>query len=230
MRTLIFLIIAPLLFLPAIAFSQTEVPQAPPHAASVANSIVNGAQDPAVLLTPMRAGEPADAALINDMCQQKERKIQVYRLTNAPANDVAESVNKWLQGKLNSNKATVKGFICNAPVIIVPDPVTNSLIVSVASDFEDAAELDSLIRNSERGSNQIEINAVIKKTVDGQTTVLTSPGIILLENTTGSITVDTPEGELTLELTARIVHQVDPTQQPPRSANRTSDQDADSSK
>ena len=224
MRTLIYIVIAPLLFLPAISFSQTDAPQTPPQAASAAGSIADVIQEPAVLLTPMQAGG-ADAALINDMCKLKERRVQVYRLNNAAVNDVAESVNQWLQGKLKSNKATVRGFICNAPVIIVPDPVTNSLIVSVASDFGEAVELDAIIRELDRAPNQIEIQAVIKKTVNGQATVLSSPSLLMLENTTGSITVDTPEGELTLELTARIVNRND-LSRPPRSANGSTDGDS----
>lgn len=229
MRALIFLIIAPLLFLPAIAFCQTELPQTGQNAAS-SPTIGNVDQDPAVLLTPMQAGQPADVALINDVCQQKERNVQVYRLSNAPADDVAESVNQWLQARLKSNKATVNGFICNAPVIIVPDPVTNSLIVSVASDFAESDQIDTIIHELDRAPSQIAVAAVIKKTVGGQTTVLASPSIIVLENMTGSITVSSPEGELTIELTARIVNQSNPVQQPPHSAERPSDPEKDNSR
>jgi type II secretory pathway component GspD/PulD (secretin) len=227
MRTLIFLSIAQLFFLTASALAQTDVAPAASHPAVAGNS--DSPQDPAVLLTPMQQGEPADAALINDMCQLKERKVNVYRLQNAAANDVAESVNQWLQGKLKSNKATVRGFICNAPVIIVPDPVTNSLIVSVASDFAETADLDAMIKELDLAPRQIAVAAVIKKTVGGQTTVLTSPSIIMLENTQGSITVSTPEGELTIELTARIVNPTGQVQ-PPRTANRPTGQDSDGSK
>ena len=222
MRTLIYFVIAPLLFLPAIAFSQTHAPQTLPQAASAAGSIADVTQEPAVMLTPMQAGG-ADAALINDMCQLKERRVQVYRLNNVAVNDVAESINQWLQGKLKSDKATVRGFICNAPVIIVPDPVTNSLIVSVASDFGESVELDAIIRDLDRAPNLIAVHAVIKKTIDGRATVLTSPNLTMIENTTGSITVDTPEGELTIELTARVV-------KPHRTVQRSSEPDEETSK
>ena len=230
MRKFIYLVIVPTLFLSAIVF-RTAVSQAHPQDSAVdSHAEVDNNQDKAVLLTPIQSGEPADAALINDMCKLKERQVQIYRLNNAPVNDVAESINKWLQARLKSDKASVNGFICNAPVIIVPDPVTNSLIVSVVADFEEKAELQTIIRDLDRSANQIEVHAVIKQTIDGKTTVLSSPKLIMRENFTGSITTTTPEGELTIELTARIVNPDDSTQPPSRTAKRPANLGAENSK
>lgn len=210
--------------LPALALAQTAAPSVPGSSESSPTAVQSGdandSQNPAVILKPIQPGSKFDMALIDDVCVHTKRRAQVYRLKNAAVEEVADSINQWLKSKLNLKGAQVNGFICNAPVIIVPEIATNSLIVSVAADFKAADELNEIIQLLDRKPDMIEIQAVLKKTADGKTDVLTVPRIIAKENDQCSVTVDTEEGQFTIELTARVIKDNGTVQQPPRSAQK----------
>ena len=191
--------------------------------AGVVQADENPDQSPAVILKPIRPDSKFDMALIDDVCVHSKRQAQVYQFKHAAVEEVAELINQWLKTKLNAKGAKVDGFICNAPVIIVPEVATNSLIVSVAADFEDANTLQEIIESLDRASNTIEIEAVLKKTANGRTEVLAVPSLIVSENNTASVTVDTKEGQLTIELTARVVKGESLMQTQPRTAQQPTD-------
>ncbi len=160
-------------------------------------------QNPAVMLTPISGDSKLNLSLIDDVCAHQERRVQVFRLTNAPVQDVADTLNQWLQSKLGKGQAEVDGFICNAPVIIVPELATNSLIVSMASDFSQAQQIEKIIQTLDRKPRTIRVQAVLKKTVNGQTTVIGQPHLILRENEQGAVTFGTSDEKYTIEITAR---------------------------
>lgn len=191
---------------PTLSVAQSVAPAAldsSPTADHAADSSVS--QNPAVILKPIRPNSKFDMALIDDVCVHTKRRAQIYRLKNAAVEKVADSVNQWLKSKLNLKGAAVNGFICNAPVIIVPEVATNSLIVSVAADFEAMDELSAMIQEMDRVPHTIEIKAVLKKTVDGKTDVLAIPHLIANDNQECSLTVETEDGQFTIELTARVI-------------------------
>jgi hypothetical protein len=210
---------------PTLALAQTTTPSVPGSAEPSPTAVqsagdADNTQNPAVILKPIQPGSKFDMALIDDVCVHTKRRAQVYRLKNAAVEEVADSINQWLKSKLNLKSAQVNGFICNAPVIIVPEIATNSLIVSVAADFKAADELNEMILQLDRTSNTIEIQAVLKKTVDGKTDVLAIPRLIAKENSQCSVTVDTEEGQFTIELTARVIKDDGSRQETLRSAQK----------
>ncbi len=81
-----------------------------------------------------------------DAADVRERRNEVYRLKNSFAPDVAEAVNQYLVSKREVEMAApglLSAFeMVEREVIVVPEPVSNSLIVSATPQyFEDIAQL-----------------------------------------------------------------------------------------
>ena len=183
----------------------------------------NDLQNPAVILKPMRPNSRFDMSLIDDVCKHTKRKTQIYALKHVDVEIVAESINQWLKSKLDVKGAEVNGFICNAPVIIVPDLATNSLIVSVTTDFKEMDELGTMIEELDRAPNLIEISAILKKTVDGKTKVLAKPRLTTLENHACRVTLDTEDGQFSIELIPRLINSEESMDDSLRSAENADD-------
>lgn len=208
---------------PELSVAQPTAPSASDSLAADAQAEdTNSAPNPAVILKRIQPNSKFDMSLIDNVCVHTKRRAQVYRLKNAAVEEVADSVNQWLKSKLNLKGAAVNGFICNAPVIIVPEVATNSLIVSVAADFDALEELGALIQEMDRSPHTIEIKAVLKKTVDGKTEVVATPHLIANDNQECSLTVETKDGQFTIELTARVINSEDSMQESVRSAQKKS--------
>ena len=98
------------------------------------------------------AGSQADLAVVYaillqlDASETRQRRTEVYRLKNSPAEDVAIALNEWLR---TEREAEVAAELAISPfeqiereVVIVPELVSNSLIVSATPRyFEEIADL-----------------------------------------------------------------------------------------
>ena len=102
------------------------------------------------------AGSQADLAVVYaillqlDASDTRQRRTEVYRLKNSPAEDVATALNEWLR---TEREAEAAAEIAISPfeqiereVVIVPELVSNSLIVSATPRYfeEIAALVDEL--------------------------------------------------------------------------------------
>ncbi len=102
------------------------------------------------------AGSQADLAVVYAILLQldasdiRQRKTEVYRLKNSPAEDVAAALNEWLQTEREAEAAAdlaISPFEqIEREVVIVPELVSNSLIVSATPRYfeEIAALVDEL--------------------------------------------------------------------------------------
>ena len=165
----------------------------------------NKQTESSVILTPIRSDQDANLKLIQQVCAPVNRDIKVYQLQYADVVDAAEAVNEWLKSTLGTDAASINGFICNAPVLLVVDAKTNSLIVSVAEGFAEAEKLEKLIQ----GLDRIPANVIIKAVVTGPDHIkgkVVSRSFVLSlgENQTQSLTFETREGICTIELTPRV--------------------------
>lgn len=118
-----------------------------------------GAQEGESSLIPLRfavdvrtnsiiaSGSAGDLAVVEaillrlDESEVIKRKTQVFRLKNAPANDVASAINSYLTNErqvrqLNINVFSTFEFL-SKEVVIVPETVSNSLIVSATPEYFD---------------------------------------------------------------------------------------------
>ncbi|MFH1264516.1 MAG: secretin N-terminal domain-containing protein, partial [Planctomycetota bacterium] len=114
-------------------------------------------------------GSEGDLAIIEalllrlDAEEVEERKTTVYRLKNSPAPDVAETVNEYLRSRrmveLAAPGAASPFQQIEREVIVVPEQVTNSLIISATPRFYTAIE--ELVKDLDEAPAQVMIQVVI---------------------------------------------------------------------
>lgn len=114
-------------------------------------------------------GSPGDLRIIEalllrlDQKDVEQRKNTVYRLKNAPADAVARSVNDFLRSERSVQQAA-PGAISpfqqiESEVVVVPEPVGNSLIISATPRFFD--EIEALVEKLDAQPPQVMIQVLI---------------------------------------------------------------------
>ena len=98
-----------------------------------------------------------------DQKDVEQRKNTVYRLKNAPAEAVARSVNDFLRSERTVQQAA-PGAISpfqqiESEVVVVPEPVSNSLIISATPRFFD--EIEVLVEKLDAQPPQVMIQVLI---------------------------------------------------------------------
>lgn len=93
----------------------------------------------------------------------QQRKTEVYRLKNSPANDVAVAVNDFLRSE-RQVQAAVPGALnpfqqLESEVVVVPEPVSNSLIISATPRFFE--EIKELVEKLDAQPPQVMIQVLI---------------------------------------------------------------------
>ena len=174
------------------------------------------------------AGPKGDLQVIEDLLfrldckspqqqQPAQRKTSVYRLQNAPAEDVAFAINQWLEER-SPTEAGVDPAADNAASsarrqpIVVPELVSNSLIVSTTFEGDQAKELDELIRALDTRPDMIKIKMLLKKTVDGKETVLCQPHMVTVDQQVAKVTIGSGDASYTIELTPYVISGGKPTE------------------
>jgi type II secretion system protein D len=120
-------------------------------------------------------GPAGDLALVEalllrlDETDVQQRVNTVYRLKNAPALDVAQAVNEFLRTERKVQQAA-PGVInpfeqIEREVIVVPEPVSNSLIISATQRF--TKEIMTLIEKLDEQPPQVMIQVVIAEVALG---------------------------------------------------------------
>jgi len=93
------------------------------------------------------SGSPNDLTVVEaillrlDESDVRQRKTTTYRLKNSPATDVANAINQYLQSERQIQQVQ-PGLVSpfeqlDREVVVVPEPVSNSLIVSATPRFYD---------------------------------------------------------------------------------------------
>jgi type II secretion system protein D len=92
-----------------------------------------------------------------------ERRAEVYRLRNAPALDVAVSVNELLRSERVLTQASAGSEnvyeLIEREVIVVPEPISNSLIISASDRFFD--RIMELVKELDEQPPQVVIQVLI---------------------------------------------------------------------
>ena len=96
-----------------------------------------------------------------DESDVRERETQVYRLKNAPALDVANSINQLLQAERAVQEQGVRSAFqqIQEEVVVVGEPVTNSLIVTATPRYFD--EIRRIIDELDRRPPMVMIQVLI---------------------------------------------------------------------
>lgn len=114
-------------------------------------------------------GSQADLAIIEALLLRldeedvEQRVNQVYRLKNAPAADVATAINEFLRSERVVQQAA-PGMLSpfeqiEREVIVVPEPVSNSLIISATPRFSE--EIQKVVEELDKQPPQVMIQVVI---------------------------------------------------------------------
>jgi len=115
------------------------------------------------------SGSAGDLAIVEavllrlDEADIEVRKSKIYRLRNAPAIDVANSINQFLRSERQVQQAgpgTLSPFRqIEHEVVVVPEPVSNSLILSATPRYFD--EIEKLIQDLDAQPPQVMIQVLI---------------------------------------------------------------------
>ena len=164
-------------------------------------------------------------ALISRLDQEgiERRQNEVYRLKNAPAVDVAESINEFLRSERMVQQAapgiTSPYQQIESEVIVVPEPVSNSLIISATPGFFD--KIMDLLEDLDAAPDQVMIQVLIAEInlndtdefgieLGLQDSILFDRSLLkVLDTTTESTALSTSEGVITT--TQEIIQSADNT-------------------
>jgi len=97
-----------------------------------------------------------------DLLDVQQRQTSVHRLKNAPAVDVASAINMFLRSErqVQAVPGTLSPFQqIESEVIVVPEPVSNSLIISATPRF--FKEIESLVNSLDEQPPQVMIQVLI---------------------------------------------------------------------
>ncbi len=97
-----------------------------------------------------------------DLLDVQQRKTSVHRLKNAPARDVANSVNLFLRSErqVQAVPGTISPFQqIESEVIVVPEEVSNSLIISATPRFY--KDIEKLVNDLDKQPPQVMIQVLI---------------------------------------------------------------------
>lgn len=119
--------------------------------------------------TIVASGSPGDLTIIEaillrlDESDVQERRSIVYRLKNAPAFDVATAVNEFLRSERRVQTVSPGAFSpfqrIEAEVVVVPEPVSNSLIISATPRYYD--EVVRVVERLDAEPPQVMIQVLI---------------------------------------------------------------------
>ena len=153
----------------------------------------------------------------------ERRTNEVYRLKNAPATDVARSINEFLRSERMVQQAapgTTSPFQqIESEVIVVPEPVSNSLIISATPRFFD--EMMELVEKLDEAPDQVMIQVLIAEIslndtdefgieMGLQDSILFDRSLLkVMDTTTTSTALSTPSGVVTT--TQEIIQSADNT-------------------
>ena len=115
------------------------------------------------------SGPARDLQVIEDLLNRLDARAvnnfpaQVYRLSNAPAQDVADAINSYLDGRtdlIDADPRTATGVpAVSRAIIVTPEVVSNSLIVSALPEY--LGEIENIIRSLDRRPPMIQVKVLI---------------------------------------------------------------------
>jgi len=144
------------------------------------------------------------------------RKTTVYRVKYAAAQEVAWAVNHELTTMLGE-KPKHEGFIVDSPVVIIPEVITNSLLISAKPAYMD--KILGMIRKLDKAPTQIMVQFLIEEIEDGKATVLSRPQVMTLDGAEAIIEIGSEKKKMRVSLTPHIVQWDDERKHRPNTSN-----------
>jgi type II secretion system protein D len=115
------------------------------------------------------SGPEGDLQVIEDLIIRLDesdidtRLLRVYRLSNAPAEDVAQALNSYIDGRrdiIAADPSAVGGFEqVRREIIVIPEIVSNSLLISATPQY--FAELEPVIQSLDRRPSMVKVKVLL---------------------------------------------------------------------
>ena len=115
------------------------------------------------------SGPAGDLQVVEDLLNRldereiNERQVVVHRLSNAPVLDVADAINTWLDSRaavIDEDPRAVGGVNqTNREVIVVPEVVSNSLIIQARTEY--LAEISQIVQALDRRPPMVKVKVLI---------------------------------------------------------------------
>ena len=119
--------------------------------------------------TIIASGPAGDLQVVEDLLNRldasdvQKSMTQVYRLSNAPALDISDAINEWLDTRndiINEDPRSNLGVpLTNRAINVVPEVVSNSLIVTARPEYR--AEIESIIKALDRRPPMVKVKVLI---------------------------------------------------------------------
>ena len=112
------------------------------------------------------SGPDGDLRVVEDLLIRLDendiaaRRVSVYRLSNAPVLDVSDAINAWLEERAAQTDTVVNNVLTERrDVILVPEVISNSLIVSARPEYY--YQVESIIRALDRRPPMVKVKVMI---------------------------------------------------------------------
>lgn len=115
------------------------------------------------------SGPAGDLQVIEDLIFRLDeadidmRSVRVYRLSNAPAEDVAQALNSYIDSRRDINAAdpgAISAFEqVRRELIVIPEIVSNSLLISATPQY--FAELEPVIQAFDRRPSMVKVKVLL---------------------------------------------------------------------
>ena len=112
------------------------------------------------------SGPDGDLRVVEDLLIRLDendiaaRRVSVYRLSNAPVLDVSDAINAWLEERAAQTDTLVSNVLTERrDVILVPEVISNSLIVSARPEYY--YQVESIIRALDRRPPMVKVKVMI---------------------------------------------------------------------
>lgn len=144
-------------------------------------------------------------------------ETSVHRLKHISAAEAAKKIDAALREK-HGIETRVQGLVVESQLIVIPEPVSNSLIVAALPEFVPAVR--ELIEKADRPPRQFTVEARVTRVDGKQRRLLISPRISTIAGRPANVLIQDGEGHgYELEI---IVEDVRPEQEPsPRTGGKT---------
>ena len=136
--------------------------------------------------------------------KKSPRSTVTYRIKNVEAQKLAEAVNQVLRFMVKKELKR-DGFIVDSPVVIIPEPTSNSLIVCATQEYQ--KKVAEIIRDVDERPTMVMIQVLVEEIENGKATVLSRPQVMTVDGTEAFVEFGSEEKKLRIRFTPHVVQE-----------------------
>jgi len=182
-----------------------EAPEPDPISLALLSALPQVPELPMSIDSPLDVLPPVDVTIGDE-----QQSTKTFQLHNADVKSVASSLNTFVLSKQPSltedGMPKLDGFVVAAPILLLPDHVTNSLTVTAEESI--VKEVGDTIKALDTPPAMIMVKAkLVQVDASGSETVVCRPQVMTLHGQKATIEIGQANGErIRLELTPYLTH------------------------